>query len=255
MHPLIEGIIGASASRRKLAVAGSAKDQSATQKHRDLMNSSEKRRGEGITPVIAEIKPRILSRPLHEGEAKTYARSYLENGACAISVLTEPSYFLGSLDTLPLVREAVDIPVLRKDFIVEEVQLDEAYADLVLLIAGICPNVRDMVESARSRGMEPLVEVHRDEELEIALDSGARIVGINNRDLETFEVSIENTFRLIPKIPKEVIKISESGISNNKDVLRIRKDGVNAVLIGGAFLGAENIEEKMREIMTLAMPT
>jgi len=238
MHPLIEGIIGASASRRGVSIDHSATDRPATPpKRRDLIKSAERARAEGKIPVIAEIKPRILSRPLWEGEAAAYAEAYLDMGAFAISVLTEPTYFLGSLETLPLVRAAVDLPVLRKDFIVEEVQLDEAYADLVLLIAGICPNLSDMVEAARSRGMEPLVEVHREEELEAALDSGARIVGINNRDLSTLEVNLGTFERLAPRAKEsDVFLVAESGVHSRDDAIRMASAGADALLVGTAIM-------------------
>jgi indole-3-glycerol phosphate synthase len=242
MHPLIEGIIRSSEARRPIDRRGfkPLKDP------RDLIGSAGRSRAKGLVPVVAEIKPRILGRPLRQGEAASYARRYEELGACAVSVLTEPSYFLGSIEILPEARGSVDIPVLRKDFIVEEEQLDEEAADLVLLIAGLCPDLQGMVDEARSRGMEPLVEVHTDGELELALKTDARIAGINNRDLRTLEVDLGTFERLAPKAKDAgVFLVAESGIHTREDAMRMVHAGADALLVGTALMREP---ERLREI-------
>ena len=163
-------------------------------------------------------------------------------------------FFSGNILHINEVKRAIDLPVLRKDFIIDEYQVYESRyfgADAILLIARILSvgQIKSFTHLAKKIGMDVIVEVHDENDLEKALLSGADIIGINNRDLETFKVSIENTFRLIAKIPEEVIKISESGISTREDIARLNRAGVNAVLIGGAFLGAEDIAVKIREIM------
>ncbi len=184
-------------------------------------------------PIIAEIKPRILGRPLLPEEVAGYARAYESCGACAISVLTEPTHFLGSIDNLRLAREASQLPVLRKDFIFEERQLKEAKADLILLIAALGIDLKIMVQKARFLGMEPLVEVHSPEEMELALQSGAAIIGINNRNLMTLEVDLGTFERLAPRAREAgIFLIAESGIHSREDALRMAKAGADALLVG-----------------------
>jgi len=231
MHPLIQGILKASRER------GPGPAALQTGESRDLIGSAKSLRARGILPIIAEIKPRILGRPLHPGEVVGYARNYESCGACAISVLTEPTYFLGSIDNLRMAREASQLPVLRKDFIFNERQLDEAKADLVLLIAALGIDLRLLVRKSRSLGMEPLVEVHRPEEMEQALQSGAEIIGINNRNLMTLEVDLGTFERLAPGAREaDVFLVAESGIHSREDALRMARAGADALLVGTALM-------------------
>ncbi len=206
--------------------------------------------------LIAEVKKASPSkgvlRPYFDPMA--LAKTYAENGAAAISVLTDAEFFLGSPDHLAAIREAVSLPLLRKDFIYDEYQLYEsaAYgADALLLITAILepPQLEKMIAISRRLGLGCLVEVHNEEELKIALASGAEIIGINNRDLKTFEVDIETTRRLRPLVPDDKIVVSESGISRREDIKKLKEWGVDAVLIGEALLTAKNIPNKIKELM------
>jgi indole-3-glycerol phosphate synthase len=196
--------------------------------------------------VIAECKRRSPSRGVLRAEYDpvAIARGYAEGGAAAISVLTEPTFFDGALDHLQAVRAAVpeiDLPLLRKDFIVTEYQLLEAKAagaDAVLLIAAVL-DARDLAAlraGAADLGLDALVEVHDEAELAIAIDAGARIVGVNNRDLRTLELDVEASDRLIARIPREVIAVSESGLRTADDLVRLRDRGYRAFLIGERFM-------------------
>jgi indole-3-glycerol phosphate synthase len=191
----------------------------------------------GLTPIIAEIKPKALGRSLSAEEVAEYARIYQSCGACAISVLTEPFHFRGSLDNLRLTRETADLPVLRKDFIFDLRQIREAPADLVLLIASLGLDLKKFVEETRSWGAEPLVEVHNRHEMEMALKTDADIIGINNRDLGTLEVDISTFERLAPLARDAgVFLVAESGISTRADALRMTRAGADALLVGSALM-------------------
>ncbi|HQM53418.1 MAG TPA: indole-3-glycerol phosphate synthase TrpC [bacterium] len=193
--------------------------------------------------VIAETKKASpsagLIRPDYDPAA--IARGYEAAGAAAISVLTEESRFSGEMAHLLLVREAVSLPVLRKDFIVDEYQVHEsaaAGADAVLLIARLLPG-RELARLAArclDLGLTPLVEVHAEEEVEAAVGSGARVIGINNRDLQTLSVGLETTFALKPLIPPDRIVVSESGIRNPADLDALSSCGVRAALVGERLL-------------------
>jgi len=166
-----------------------------------------------------------------------YARTYQSCGACAISVLTEPLHFRGSLDNLLLAREATELPVIRKDFINDVRQIREAPADLVLLIAALGLDLKSFVEETRSWGAEPLVEVHDRRELEMALKTDADVIGINNRDLGTLEVDLGTFERLAPLARDAgVFLVAESGISSRADALRMAKAGADALLVGSALM-------------------
>ena len=216
--------------------------------------------GEGLN-LIAEIKkksPSFKRNFFRKLDITNIANIYKREGAKAISVLTDKKFFSGNILHINEVKRAIDLPVLRKDFIIDEYQVYESRyfgADAILLIARILSvdQIKSFMHLAKKIGMDVIVETHDENDLEKALLSGADIIGINNRDLGTFKSSIENTFRLMPKIPKEIIKISESGISSKEDIARIKSAGVDAVLIGGAFLGAEDIAGKIREIMSFAL--
>ena len=207
--------------------------------------------------LIAEVKRASPSRGLLRADldAVALARSYAAAGAAAISVLTEERYFQGSLADLKAVREALDgPPVLRKDFIFDMYQVFEARAygaDAILLIAAILnPGLlTSLIALARSLGLECLVEVHDEAELERALMAGAEIVGINNRDLRTFEVDLATTERLRPLVPPEVTVVTESGVHTRADVQRLTALGVHGVLIGEALVLADDPAAKIRELI------
>ncbi len=201
----------------------------------------------GAVNVIAECKRRSPSKGVLRAayDPAAIARGYAEAGAAAVSILTEPTFFDGSLDHLDAVRSAVDVPLLRKDFIVSEYQLLEAKmhgADAVLLIvAAVRPvELKVLHDHGLRLGLDVLVEVHDATELAIALDAGARIVGVNNRNLRTLEVDLQASEALIAKIPPEVVGVSESGLRTPEDLVRLRALGYRAFLIGERFMTAEN---------------
>jgi indole-3-glycerol phosphate synthase len=189
--------------------------------------------------IIAEIKRAspskgVLANGIDPGEV---ARAYEQGGAAALSVLTDEQFFRGSLDDLASARGAVGLPVLRKDFTFDEYHVAESAAycsDAVLLIATLLTSkrLRQLREYAARFGMASLVEVHDEVELERAIDSGAQIIGVNNRNLRTFEVDIETSLRLAPRIPAGVIRISESGIRSAEDIRMLQDAGYNGFLVG-----------------------
>jgi indole-3-glycerol phosphate synthase len=195
-------------------------------------------RAAGVS-VIAEVKRSSPSKgALAEiADPAALAAEYEAGGAATISVLTEGRRFGGSLDDLRAVRAAVEIPVLRKDFIVTSYQLWEARAagaDLALLIVAALDQValECLVDRAQSIGLTPLVEVHDEEEVERALDAGARLIGVNARNLKTLEVDRDTFSRLAPRIPDDVVRVAESGVRGPHDVFEYAKQGANVVLVG-----------------------
>jgi indole-3-glycerol phosphate synthase len=212
-------------------------------------------RGDHIR-LIAEIKRSspsqgILRPGLNPAEL---AKTYVKGGAAAISVLTEANYFMGSIDYLAAIKEVVELPLLRKDFIFDPYQLYESRAcgaDALLLIVAILSQgqLEELLSLSHSLGLRCLVEVHNEGEVKRALLSGAEIIGINNRDLNTFTVDITTTRRLRPLIPQERIVISESGIKSKRDIEKLGKWGVNAVLVGEALVTAGDVRAKMKELL------
>ena len=189
--------------------------------------------------IIAEIKRASPSRGVLVGEFDPAARAgaYEQGGAAALSVLTDEKHFQGNLSHLESAREAVGLPVLRKDFTIDPYHVYESaahHADAILLIAAILTErqMRDFRELAERLGMAAVVEVHSEEELKPAIASGARIVGVNNRDLHTFQVDIAVSLRLADKIPSPAIKVAESGIQTSADVARLRAAGYHSFLVG-----------------------
>ena len=175
------------------------------------------------------------------------AREYAEAGADAISVLTEPDYFQGSDRYLREIREAVSIPLLRKDFTIDPFQIEQAAclgADAILLICAILSEaqIAEYIKEADKFGLSCLVEAHDEDELKTALRAGARIVGVNNRNLKTFEVDMQNSIRLRALTPPDVIFVSESGIKTAEDVKLLRRHGVDAVLVGEALMRGTRLE-------------
>jgi indole-3-glycerol phosphate synthase len=189
--------------------------------------------------IISEIKKASPSKGVftEDFQPAAIARMYSAGGAAAVSVLTDEEFFHGKLVDLETARAAVSIPVLRKDFTIDEYHVLEAAAhgaDAILLIAAILdvPQMQRFRELAIQYGMAALVEVHDASELAAALDSGAEIVGVNNRNLHTFEVTLETSLRLIEKMPANVVKVAESGIHSPDDVRRLRAAGFHAFLVG-----------------------
>lgn len=207
--------------------------------------------------VIAEIKKASPSKGLlcHHFDPLATAKAYAAGGAAALSVLTDREFFQGNLADLETARGAVDIPVLRKDFTIDEVHVIEAAAhgaDAILLIAAVLDEaaMRRFRELAARFGMAALVEVHDVSDLDAALGSGAEIVGVNNRDLRTFEVRLETSLRLVEKIPASVIKVAESGIHNAEDVRRLRGAGFDAFLVGEHLMKSEDPAAALRALRT-----
>ena len=197
--------------------------------------------------VIAECKRRSPSRGVlrEDYDPVAIATGYAAAGAAAISVLTEPTFFDGSLEHLAKVRAAVDVPVLRKDFVVTEYQLLEAKAagaDAVLLIvAALRPaELKVLHDHARRHGLDVLVEAHDAKELSIAIDAGARIVGVNNRNLRTLEVDVHASETLIAQMPPDVVAVSESGLKTAADLARLKALGYRAFLIGERLMAASD---------------
>ncbi|MUK87934.1 indole-3-glycerol phosphate synthase TrpC [Ornithinibacillus sp. L9] len=207
--------------------------------------------------VIAEIKRASPSKGDIQTEVNPVeqAKKYVEAGAGAISVLTDTPFFKGSMNDLQAVREVVDVPLLCKDFIIDPIQIDRAKecgADVILLIVAALPKHKlvELYFYAKYQELDVLLEVHNEEELQVALEMEAGIIGINNRDLKTFDVSLAVTERLAKRInTEEVLVISESGIVTGNDASRALRAGVKGILVGETLMRAENIQTKMNEFM------
>ncbi|OZM58101.1 indole-3-glycerol-phosphate synthase [Lottiidibacillus patelloidae] len=209
--------------------------------------------------IIAEIKRASPSK----GDInitvniKEQAKAYVENGAGAISVLTDVTYFKGTMDDLRNVRDVVNVPILCKDFIIDRRQIDiakNAGADVILLIVAALTKARltNLFNYARLHDLDVLVEVHDEEELSVALDLGAKIIGINNRNLHTFEVDLNVTERLASLVNKnEIVIISESGFSTGEDVAKVANAGAEGILVGETLMKATDLKEKMQELQVL----
>jgi len=208
------------------------------------------------TRLIAEVKKASPSRGVlcPDFQPVEIARKYAEGGAAAISVLTEEDHFQGSIDYLASIRDEVPLPILRKDFIFDPYQVYEsrAYgADALLLIAAILEQDRleELLSLSHELGLKCLVESHSQDEVERAVSSGAKIIGINNRDLTDFTIDLETTRRLLPLVPPGRIIVSESGITTRDHVDKLRGWGVNAILVGEALVTAEDITAKTKEMI------
>ncbi|MBM3945909.1 MAG: indole-3-glycerol phosphate synthase TrpC [SAR202 cluster bacterium] len=213
--------------------------------------------GQGVR-LIAEVKKASPSKGLLRADfdPPALARTYAQHGAAAISCLTDV-HFQGNLDHLAQVKEAVrpsNVPVLRKDFVIDPYQLFEARAygaDAALLIVAILSQdeLKDFIKQAKRMWLQCLVEVHTEEDLSRAVDAGAEIIGINNRDLRTFHTTLDVTERLAPKVSRGKVIVAESGIATRDDVLRMAKLGVNAILVGEALVTSRDIGAKIGELM------
>ncbi|HEU5320688.1 MAG TPA: indole-3-glycerol phosphate synthase TrpC [Methylomirabilota bacterium] len=213
------------------------------------------RPGTGGVRLVAEVKKASPSRGVLAGDLDpvALARAYAAHGAHAVSVLTDEKYFHGRLDTLAAVRDAVSVPLLRKDFTLDEYQLWEsraAGADAVLLIVAILPPalLRDLLAGTKALGLAALVECHAADEIDVALGAGARVLGINNRDLRTFETRIETTLELLRVIPPGPTVVSESGFFTGGQVRRVVEAGAHAVLVGEGLVRADDVAAKIREL-------
>ena len=210
----------------------------------------------GRLNVIAECKRRSPSRGVLRAayEPVEIANAYDRAGASAISVLTEPTFFDGSLDHLAAVRAATKLPLLRKDFIVDRYQIFEARAagaDAVLLIvAALSPlDLETLHAQATEAGLDVLVEVHELDELRVAVDAGAQIVGVNNRNLRTLAVDVGASSQLIEAMPEGVVAVAESGLNTNADLERLRNDGYNAFLIGEHLMTAPDPGKALEDLL------
>jgi indole-3-glycerol phosphate synthase len=207
--------------------------------------------------ILAEIKRASPSKGVlrEELDPVDWAGRYVRAGAIGLSVLTDEKFFKGSLDDLARIREHVDLPVLRKDFLMDPYQVYEARAsgaDAVLLIMRILKDGQfaGLLNLAREAGMEALVEVHDEQDLDRALAQGTRLLGINNRDLSRFEVDLSVTRRLMPRIPPEVVVLSASGIQTKEQIRSLEAEGVKAFLVGEALMTAPDPEERLKELVT-----
>ncbi len=225
-------------------------DRQVTVTPRSIEDAFTRAELEGRVPVIAEVKP---TSPTTDGEREAdpvgLAESMVAGGAAALSVLTEPEHFGGTPADLRRVREAVDVPVLRKDFVLREAQLDTVAADLVLLIARFVEDLSGLTAAAQDRGFQVLVEAHTREEVRAAVEAGADVVGVNNRDLARLAVDLSTFEQVAPAAPESVTLIAESGIDDCDDVRRMRRAGADGVLVGSAVMDGD-VEANTRRLTT-----
>ncbi len=198
------------------------------------------------SPSKGELNPHL--------DAPALARLYASGGAVAISILTEPQFFQGSFADLSAVRKAVSLPLLCKDFIVDSYQVYEARAysaDALLLIVALLPpkKLKSLLDLTHSLGMSALVEVHTAKEVEKALSAGARVIGINNRNLRDFSVNLKTTPELMPLIPAKITIVSESGIHSPEDALLLRRAGVRAILVGEELVTSPHPAARIKELL------
>ena len=249
LDPAVQSILSAARDRAAEIETGASSADRVAVEPRDLGAAFDRATAAGRVPVIAEIKPTSPTTDgTREDDPVELAESMVAGGATALSVLTEPDHFGGSVETLRRVRAAVDVPVLRKDFLVDEAQLDAAESDVVLLIARfVGDGLPSLLAAARDRGFQVLVEVHDREELTAAVEAGATYVGVNNRDLARLVVDLETFESVAPDAPEDVTLVAESGISTPADVRRMREAGADALLVGSAIM-AGDVESTTRAL-------
>jgi len=223
---------------------------------RKCFSLKEALRKAGASQIIAEFKRQSPSKGIINSKAGVVetTRSYAQAGASGISILTDKKFFGGSLQDIEIARQDIDIPILRKDFILTTYQITEAKAvgaDVVLLIAAIlsAPQIAEFALFAKELGMEVICEVHNEDELEKALQPNVDIIGVNNRNLKNFQVSIENSVRLAEKIPDEFLKITESGLQGVEDIIRLKELGYEGFLIGETFMKEEKPAEALKKLI------
>lgn len=226
---------------------------------RGLRRALELKSQDGVA-VIAELKKASPSKGLIRAEfdAAELARELATAGATALSVLTDEEFFLGSFENLRLASQASGLPCLCKDFIVEEFQLLEARAscaDAVLLIVAVLEQAElaTLARKAREHGLDVLCEVHSQEELQRAVDAGCDLIGVNTRDLRTFKVDTETAFELVESLPRNVLRVAESGIRSGSDIARLRAAGYQAFLVGESLMRAARPGDALRELLRAAL--
>ncbi|MCS7263254.1 MAG: indole-3-glycerol phosphate synthase TrpC [Armatimonadetes bacterium] len=224
---------------------------------RPFAQTLKRRDGEPIR-LIAELKKASPSKGVfrQDFDPKAILLAYELSPTSALSILTDEPFFQGSLENLSLARQITTKPLLRKDFLVDEYQVYEARvygADAVLLIVAALDEkkLQDLIELSRELGMDALVEVHTESELEIALKAGANLIGINNRNLQTFDVDLNTTFRLKKFIPSECVIVSESGLETREQVKRLEEASVDAILVGETLIRSDNPIAKAEELLGL----
>ncbi|VUD40363.1 Indole-3-glycerol phosphate synthase [Thalassocella blandensis] len=226
---------------------------------RGFVKSIENKIAEGKAAVIAEIKKASPSKGIirENFDPESIARSYQAGGAACLSILTDVDFFQGADQYLQLAKSVTQLPVIRKDFLVDEYQILEARvmrADCVLLIVAALEEQRlkELNDFAHNLGLDVLVEVHNEAELDIALKlPNNKLIGINNRDLHSFDVDLNTTIKLLEKIPKDKIVVTESGINTAEDVALMRSHNVNAFLVGESFMRADDPGQKLAELFSL----
>ncbi len=209
----------------------------------------------GWTPIIAEVKKGSPSKGVirEDFDPLEIAEIYQDNGATCLSVLTDEQFFLGSLRYLALIREQVGLPMIRKDFIIDPLQVYEARAagaDAILLIASILApqQIVDLAGAAREASLDILLEVHDEEEMRVACDTDITLIGVNNRNLRTFVTDLGTTGRLAGMLPPDRLLVAESGINSRADIERLQADGARAFLIGESLMREEDIGAKLQEL-------
>jgi indole-3-glycerol phosphate synthase len=259
MTPAVPDVLARIVDRKRLEVAEKAKLRRGLEQNADFQ-TAQRRDFRGVLTanppaIIAEIKKASPSKGLlaPDFNPSVQARQYLSGGAAALSVLTDKDFFQGSLSDLRIARSVAPLPTLRKDFTIDEIDVIEAAAagaDAILLIAAIL--TREQIEAfsklAAHYRMAALVEVHDEAELDKALQSGAAIVGVNNRDLRTFDVSLDTAIRLAERIPAQCVRVAESGIFSNTDIRRLMDAGFQAFLVGERLMKAPDPSEALREL-------
>jgi indole-3-glycerol phosphate synthase len=260
LSDILERIVAAKRREIEAAKAGVAPAQMerrarAAPPARDFVGALRARLAAGQPAVIAEIKRASPSKGVlrPDFDPAAIAKSYEKGGAACMSVLTDKEFFQGANEYLGMARAACSLPALRKDFILEPYQVYESRllgADCILLIAAALarPALRELESLAAALGMAVLVEAHDGGELDAALELNTPLIGINNRNLRTFETRLETTLELLPRIPPGRLVVTESGILSPRDVARMRASGVHAFLVGEAFMRAPDPGAALREL-------
>jgi len=255
MHNVLSLIV--EAKKKKVEILKKNRDEllSLVKKAPKVISFNEAIKREGKISFIGEIKQASPSSGVLRKDFShiEIAKIYREAQVNAISVLTESEFFLGRINYIEDIKKEIDLPVLRKDFIIDEIQIIESRAvgaDAILLIMRILDEARftRLYNFSRELGMDVIVEIHTEKELKKVLATNANIIGINNRNLNTLKVDLKTTQKLIPFIPQTITKISESGINTLKDVLLLKGLGVDAILVGESLMKADNIAEKIKEL-------
>lgn len=254
-HKILSSILEAKKERVKVLKKNRQAFLSLIKKAPAVVSFKKAIKRKGKISFIAEVKQ---ASPSAGVLCKSFshlklAQIFKDSQVDAISVVTEEDFFLGKINYIEDIKKQIDLPILRKDFILEETQILEARAvgaDAVLLIMSILNEgkFKDLYDCTKDLGMDALVEVHTEKELKKVLKIGVDIIGINSRNLQTFKINPERSAKLLPFIPEDVIKVSESGIHDLKDVLLLKGLGADAVLVGEALMRADSIEDKLKEL-------